>query len=413
MSNELWCIYLAGPDDLVAMPTKAVAEAVARNFNAVWDRYGAERGHNVRAVAHAEPWMHGKEAHAKDLREHFHEYADLVLDEDAGRFLDRTEPAPPVEAVDERAKFEKWALQEHGAWLEKDTHGRYNIPAEESMWMGWQAALAHPRPTVTPEPRDADLHANAPDEHHEIAREVWEHMNRRSAPGVIMAMAYAAVLRVLASRAPTGDAKVLTTQSILDRIEAVARQADSAMQSGDERHLRSTLEIVADDLTSIIAAERVHAPTGEKAGEVVDWTDDDVETLRNLRNAVGKYANLKKLWVPTIEKMLARARHVENTTAMPYAQPRPVGVPDGAVVYDPADADMFWPEIDPDQLAHESIAEVCGTIYSQGAALPFEFTVQRAIRIPDAQVRMFSTGDDDWDYEVLAAAPAPGKGGEA
>lgn len=96
-----------------------------------------------------------------------------------------------------------------------------------------------------------------------------------------------------------------------------------------------------------------------------------------------------------------------------YAQPLPVGVPDGAVVYDPADADMFWPEIDPDQLAHESIAEVCSTIYSQGAALPFEFTVQRAIRLPDAQVRMFSTGDDDWDYEVIAAAPAPAKAGEA
>jgi hypothetical protein len=81
MSNELWCIYIAGPDDLVAMPSKAVAEAVARNFNAVWDRYGAERGHDVRAVAHVEPWMHGKAAHSEDLRKNFWEYADLVLDD--------------------------------------------------------------------------------------------------------------------------------------------------------------------------------------------------------------------------------------------------------------------------------------------------------------------------------------------
>jgi len=81
MSNELWCIYIAGPDDLVAMPSKAVAEAVARNFNAVYERYGAERGHDVRAVAHAEAWMHGKAAHTDDLRKSFWEYADLVLDE--------------------------------------------------------------------------------------------------------------------------------------------------------------------------------------------------------------------------------------------------------------------------------------------------------------------------------------------
>jgi len=66
------------------------------------------------------------------------------------------------------------------------------------------AALAHPRPTVTPEPRDSDLHAAASDAHHEIARAVWEHMNRRSAPGAIMTMAYTAVLHVLSKAAPTG-----------------------------------------------------------------------------------------------------------------------------------------------------------------------------------------------------------------
>jgi hypothetical protein len=88
--------------------------------------------------------------------------------------------------------------------------------------------------------------------------------------GLIVEPLYATpTITALAHPRPTGDAKVLTTQSILDRIEAVARQADSAMHSSDERHLRNTLEIVADDLTAIIAAERVHAPTGEQDGEVV------------------------------------------------------------------------------------------------------------------------------------------------
>lgn len=48
---------------------------------------------------------------------------------------------PPT---DERGSaFEKWATEEHGAWLDKDSHGRYTIPAEESMWLGYQAALSH------------------------------------------------------------------------------------------------------------------------------------------------------------------------------------------------------------------------------------------------------------------------------
>ncbi|WP_426287534.1 hypothetical protein [Luteibacter sp. E-22] len=43
---------------------------------------------------------------------------------------------------DSREAFEEWAAEEHGAWLHKDSHGRYTIPAEESMWLGWQAALS-------------------------------------------------------------------------------------------------------------------------------------------------------------------------------------------------------------------------------------------------------------------------------
>ncbi len=74
------------------------------------------------------------------------------------------------------------------------------------------------------------------------------------------------------------------------------------------------------------------APTGEQAGEVVDWNDSDVETLRCLRDAIGKYVNLKKLWVPTIDKMLSRARLVTDPCFMPGtnygAQSSPVGVPD-------------------------------------------------------------------------------------
>lgn len=136
MSNELWSIYLAGPDDLVAMPSKAVAEAVARNFNGVWERYGAERGHDVHAVAHVEPWMHGKEAHTKDLREHFYEYADLVLDEDTARF----KPAQAVEAVGE-------AITEVACRAYYNSGVPVTPPVFEAMRAALTAALAHPRPT--------------------------------------------------------------------------------------------------------------------------------------------------------------------------------------------------------------------------------------------------------------------------
>jgi hypothetical protein len=199
--NELWSLYIAGPDDLVAMPSKAVAEAVARNFNAVWDRYGAERDIKVHAVAHVEPWMHGKAAHTKDLREHFHEYAELVLDEETppsaepAQHVDRVSVPTPT-SIDRRHPNQAYVTV--GFDTESDC-----ILFIKACGAGPSAALAHPRPPVTPERRDSDLHASAPDQHHEVARAVWEHMNRRSAPGVIMSMAYTAVLHALSNAAPT------------------------------------------------------------------------------------------------------------------------------------------------------------------------------------------------------------------
>jgi hypothetical protein len=164
----------------------------------------------------------------------------------------------------------------------------------------------------------------------------WDHLDadacRRGADEI------KALRAVVAHPRPTGDAKVLTTQSILDRIEAVAHQADSAMHSSDERHLRNTLEIVADDLTAIIAAERVHAPTGEQAGEVVD------------RMALGGNGALDAIPENEEQRVIAtkyavRALRLANLDVLPFVngwlachtQPRPVCVPDGL-----ADADNPW-----------------------------------------------------------------------
>jgi hypothetical protein len=131
--------------------------------------------------------------------------------------------------------------------------------------------------------------------------------------GYTMACVVAAVNEMKAALLdprPTGHAKVLTTQSILNRIEAVARQADSAMHSSDERHLRNTLEIVADDLTAIIAAERVHAPTGEQAGEV-EWP----KKMQDRADGSHVYGSGYKAALKDASDHLA-------------AQARPVGVPD-------------------------------------------------------------------------------------
>lgn len=161
ISRDLCCLYIAGPDDLVAMPSKPVAEAVARNFNAVWDRYGAERGHDVQAVAHVEPWMHGKEAHTKDMREHFYEYADLVLDEDAARF----NPARPMEAADVgtwneehaeriRPSFEEWAKSKNfymSCALPSISSNGYSDRATDWAFRAWAfATLTQPRPVSVP-----------------------------------------------------------------------------------------------------------------------------------------------------------------------------------------------------------------------------------------------------------------------
>lgn len=94
---------------------------MARNFNAVYERYGAERGHDVRAVAHVEAWMNGKAAHTEDLRRSFWEYADLVLDVGTNPASPRA-ATPAEQVVDEsllsRAKKLAARERDHMLWDE-------------------------------------------------------------------------------------------------------------------------------------------------------------------------------------------------------------------------------------------------------------------------------------------------------
>lgn len=79
---------------------------------------------------------------------------------------------------------------------------------------------------------------------------------------------------------------------------------------------------------------------------------------------------------------------------------RPVEAAQGGV----AEATMFWDDSDP-ETCEESIHNVCVQRYDNGAEHGDVITVQRAIRLPDVDVRLIVDEDGDVDYEEVAAAP--------
>lgn len=76
--ETLYAIYMQGPDDVIAAPSKAAAEAVVKNFNQYWEDHKHERGNDVRVVAVVIEWPHSEIAHARDVLTSFGEYADLL-----------------------------------------------------------------------------------------------------------------------------------------------------------------------------------------------------------------------------------------------------------------------------------------------------------------------------------------------
>lgn len=66
----LWCVHVLGPDDILAAPGYAEADAYAKSLNAMLHgREGAPE--DVLVFAYAAPWPQGRtgEQHASDLEE--------------------------------------------------------------------------------------------------------------------------------------------------------------------------------------------------------------------------------------------------------------------------------------------------------------------------------------------------------
>jgi len=76
---QMWAIHVEGPDDLVAAPTKAEADAACTLLNAAFGRNAALRDMGVKAVV--VPWTLGYEqwraSHEAEFRELL--LADLVI----------------------------------------------------------------------------------------------------------------------------------------------------------------------------------------------------------------------------------------------------------------------------------------------------------------------------------------------
>ncbi|MET4675893.1 MULTISPECIES: hypothetical protein [unclassified Luteibacter] len=76
MSNELWCVHIEGPDDVIAMPSRAAAETVAKKINA--DFADSKAKHGVTIKATAKRYTHGAESHQRNLAENYSDYAPMV-----------------------------------------------------------------------------------------------------------------------------------------------------------------------------------------------------------------------------------------------------------------------------------------------------------------------------------------------
>jgi len=76
MTTELWCVHIEGPDDIVAMPSKAAADIVAKKINI--DFAGSKVKYGVTIKATAKRYSHGPEAHQRNLTENYGDYAPMV-----------------------------------------------------------------------------------------------------------------------------------------------------------------------------------------------------------------------------------------------------------------------------------------------------------------------------------------------
>lgn len=64
--TALWCIRFVGPDDVVAQPSRHIADDKAREHNAwVAERYAGEEAAEMQAVV--EPWPWNDAEHAAEL----------------------------------------------------------------------------------------------------------------------------------------------------------------------------------------------------------------------------------------------------------------------------------------------------------------------------------------------------------
>lgn len=68
--KPLFCLRIAGPDDVIAAPTELQAQDAADEFNLLYTEDDMQ--------ATADLWPHGAESHAHSIAKHWGEYAPLA-----------------------------------------------------------------------------------------------------------------------------------------------------------------------------------------------------------------------------------------------------------------------------------------------------------------------------------------------
>lgn len=73
MADELWCVHVLGPDSLIAMPDLETADRRAVEWNSMFGKIAAERGHNPfdpKCSAVVEKWTGSAKTHAEEIERH-------------------------------------------------------------------------------------------------------------------------------------------------------------------------------------------------------------------------------------------------------------------------------------------------------------------------------------------------------
>lgn len=90
------------------------------------------------------------------------------------------------------------------------------------------------------------LASEAPDDHHQLARSVWEYMDRKASPGVTMQVAYLGVLHALRAAPKSASVPVERLEALQRMFEKTAPHLIQSQETCYQYAARQIAELIAE-----------------------------------------------------------------------------------------------------------------------------------------------------------------------